>query len=84
MFVALKGAELSLGTGTTMAPPPPVPSEDFFLSPTFVHTLAAALVVDTVFGPIMRGAAAALGQLVDRLGTPVASHGSAQAPKGLG
>ena len=82
MFIALAGAELSLGTGTTMAPPPPVPSEDFFLSPTFVQTLAAELVVDAVFGPIMRGAAAALGKLVDRLGTPVASHGSASAPKG--
>ena len=82
MFVALEGAELLLGTGTTTAPSPPVPSDDFFLSPTFVQTLAAELAVDEVFGPIMRGAAAALGKLVDRLGTPVANHGSACAPKG--
>ena len=82
MFIALEGAVLALGTGTTTAPPPPVPSEDFFLSPTFVQTLAAALVVDPVFGPIVHGAAASLGRLVDRLGRPVAGHGSAIAPKG--
>jgi hypothetical protein len=80
MFVALAGAELSLGTGTTTAPSPPVPSDDLFLSPTFVQTLAAALTVDVVFGPIVRGAAAALGQLVDRLGVPVVE--AAGAPKG--
>ena len=50
MFVALEGAELLLGTGTTTAPSPPVPSDDFFLSPTFVQTLAAELAVDEVFG----------------------------------
>jgi len=71
MFVALAGALLPLGTGETTAPSPPVPSDDQFLSPTFVQTLTAALAVDTLFGPIMRGAAAALGKLVDRLGAPV-------------
>ena len=80
MFVALAGTELSLGTGTTIAPSPPVPSDDLFLSPTFVQTLVADLAVDEVFGPIMRGAAAALGRLVDRLGTPIV--GPASAPKG--
>jgi hypothetical protein len=80
MFVALAGTELSLGTGTTTAPSPPVPSDDLFLSPTFVQTLVAGLAVDEVFGPIMRGAAAALGRLVDRLGTPIV--GPASAPKG--
>jgi hypothetical protein len=38
MFVALAGSELPLGTGTTTAPSPPVPSDDHFLSPTFVQT----------------------------------------------
>jgi hypothetical protein len=80
MFIALAGAELSLGTGTTPAPSPPVPSDDFFLSPTFVQTLAAELTVDAVFGPIVRGAAAALGKLVDRLGIPLVEP--VRAPKG--
>jgi len=80
MFIALAGSELSLGTGTTTAPSPPVPSNDLFLSPTFVQTLTAELAIDAVFGPIVRGAAAALGQLVDRLGTPIG--GPAHAPKG--
>jgi hypothetical protein len=80
MLVALAGAELALGTGTTTAPSPPVPSNDFFLSPTFVKALAAELTADAVFGPIMRGAAAALGQLVDRVGTPIVEP--ARASKG--
>ncbi len=80
MFVALAGAELALGTGTTTAPLPPVPSNDFFLSPRFVKALAAELTVDAVFGPIMRGAAAALGQLVDRVGAPIVEP--ARASKG--
>jgi hypothetical protein len=80
MFVALAGAELSLGTGTTPAPSPPVPSDDLFLSPTFVQTLATELAVDEVFGPIVRGAAAALGQLVDQLGRPIV--GPTRSPKG--
>jgi hypothetical protein len=63
MFVALAGAELSesLGTGTTRAPSPQVPSDDVFLSPTFVQTLAAELAVDALFGPIVHGVAVALG-----------------------
>jgi hypothetical protein len=65
-----------------MTPSPPVPSEDFFLSPKFAQTLVAELAVDAIFGPIMFSAAAALGQLVNCLGTPVASHGSACAAKG--
>ncbi len=80
MFVALAGAELALGTGMTTAPSPPVPSNDFFLSPTFVMALAAELTVDAVFGPIMRGAAAALGQLVDRVSAPIVEP--ARASKG--
>ncbi len=71
MFVSLAGSELSLGTGTTTAPSPPAPSNDLFLSPTFVETLAGALTTDSLFGPIMRGAAAALGKLVDRQGNVV-------------
>ena len=71
MFVSLAGSELSLGTGTTPAPFPPTPSDDLFLAPAFVQTLAAELAVDTLFGPILRGAAAALGKLIDRLCTPI-------------
>ena len=71
MFIALAGSELSLGTGTTTAPSPPVPSDDLFLSPTFVQTLVAELAADALFGPIVRGAAPALGKLVDRLGSPI-------------
>ena len=71
MFIALAGAELPLGTGTTTAPSPPVPSDDLFLSPSFVQTLSKELADDTLFGPIMRGAAEALGTLVDRHGTPL-------------
>ncbi len=46
MFIALAGAELSLrlGTGTTI-PPSQVPSDDFFVSPTFVQNLVAELAV---------------------------------------
>ena len=80
MFIALAGSDLPLGTGTTTAPSPPVPSDDMFLSPTFVQTLAAELAVDTVFGPIVRGAAIALGQLVDRHGAPLVDP--ALSPKG--
>ena len=80
MFIALAGAELSLGTTTTPAPLPPVPSDDLVLSPTFVQTLAAELTVDAGFWPIMRGAAAALGTLVDRRGAPLAA--AAHAPQG--
>ena len=80
MFVALAGSELSLGTGNTTAPQPPVPSDDLFLSPTFVQTLAAELAVDSFFGPIVRGAAAAFGRLVDRHGTPIVD--TAHVPQG--
>ena len=80
MFIALAGSELSLGTGTTTAPSPPVPSDDLFLSPTFVQTLVAELAADAMFGPIVRGAAAALGKLVDRLGSPIV--GATHALKG--
>ncbi len=62
------------------APPPAVPSDDLLLSPTFVQTLAAELAVDVLFGPIVRGAAVALGQLVDRIGMPVVAP--SRAPKG--
>jgi hypothetical protein len=41
---------------------------------------AAELTTDAVFGPIMRGAAAALGQLVDRVGAPIVEP--ARASKG--
>jgi hypothetical protein len=78
IFVTLEGAGPFLGTRTTTARD----YDDFFLSPTFVHTLAAELAVDEVFGSFMSGAVAALGKLVNRLGTPVADHGSACAPKG--
>ena len=53
------------------------PEELFSLLATFVRTLAVELVVDALFGPVMC-AAAAVGQLVDRLGAPIGSH----APKG--
>ena len=55
MFVVLAGAELTLGTGATAAPAPPVPSDDLFLSPSFVQMLAeeaTELLTNTVFGPI--------------------------------
>ena len=80
MFVSLSGTELHLGTGTTTAPTPPVPSDDFFLSLTFVQALAAALDrdVDTIFGPIMRGEAAALGTLVDSSDEPVGTASRVQ------
>ncbi len=47
-------------------------------SPTFVWTLAAELAVDSFFGPIMRGAVAALGRLVDCHGTPIVDLASVQ------
>ena len=55
MFVSLAGSELSLGTGTT--PAPPTHSDDL-REPAFVQTLAAEMEVDTLFEPILRGAAA--------------------------
>ena len=58
-----------VSTGATPAPPPPVPPNDLFLSPTFVQALATEL--DPIFGPIRRGAAAALSRLVDRHGASV-------------
>ncbi len=70
MLFALVCLELSLGTGMMRAPSPPVPSEDFFLSLTFVQSLVAALAIDTLFWPIMRCAATAIGQLVELLGAP--------------
>jgi hypothetical protein len=80
IFVALVGAELSLGTGTTTALLPPVPSDEIFLSLKFVQNLAAELAVNEVFGPIVRGAKAAPGNLVDRLGKPIV--GPARSQKG--
>jgi hypothetical protein len=81
MFVPLAGSELTLGTGMTTAPSPPAPSDDQILSPAFVQQrLAADLTTDTLFGPIVRGAAAALGKLVDWLGTSIADPAST--PKG--
>jgi len=71
MFVALAGSELDLGTGTTTAPTPPVPSDAHFLAPAFVQTLVRELAVDAFFGPIVRGAAATLGQPVDRHGNAI-------------
>jgi hypothetical protein len=71
MFIALACLELSLGTGQKLAPSPPVPSDALFLSPTFVRILAVELAV-------MRGGAAAIGQIVDRLCVPISRH----APKG--
>ena len=68
MFVALAEAELDLGTGTTPTPTPPVPSDDHFLAPAFVRSLVREIAADAFFGPIVRGAAATLGQLVDRHG----------------
>ena len=84
--IALAGSALSLGTRTTPTPPtdsPPTPPDDLFLAPAFAQTLAAELAVDALFGPILRGgggAAAALGRLVDRLGTPIVDR--ARSPKG--
>ena len=60
-----------VSTGATPAPPPPVPPNDLFLSPTFVQALATELDLDPIFGPIRRGAAAALSRLVDRHGASV-------------
>jgi hypothetical protein len=84
IFLALAGAELPLGTWTTTAPSPPIPSDDIFLSLTFVQTLAAELAFRRGFWvhdqPIMRSAAAALGKLVDWRGTPLAA--TAHAPQG--
>ena len=72
-----------MGTGTTMAPPPPVPSADFFLSPTFVQTLAAALVVDAVdrnvFGRGLTAGARAVYQSDDRSHT-VSESGTLTVP----
>ena len=64
--IALAGAELPLGYGSTAAPSQPVPSDDLFLSPYFVQALLKELADDALFGMIMRGAAEALGTLVDR------------------
>ena len=71
MFVALTGAELALGTGTTLAPTPPISSDNHFLSPAFVQAVVRELATDTFFGPIMRGVAATLGALVDRRGAAI-------------
>ena len=71
MFVALAGSELDLGTGTTAAPTPPVPSADHFLAPAFVQALVRELAVDAFFGPIVRGAAATFGKPVDRHGAAI-------------
>ena len=71
MFVALAGLELELGTGTTTAPTPPVPSDAHFLAPAFVRELVRELAADAFFGPIVRGAAATLGRPVDRHGVAI-------------
>ena len=63
----------------TPAPSPQTPSDDFFLAPAFIQTLAAELAVDTLFGPILRGAAAVLGKLLGSLGTPIVDR--ARSPK---
>ena len=43
----LAGAELPLGTGTRAAPSQPVPSDDFFLSPSFVQAQSKELADDS-------------------------------------
>ena len=80
MFVALAGSELDLGTGTTTAPTPPVPSDDHFLAPAFVRDLVRELAADAFFGPIVRGAAATLGKPVDRHGAAIPD--ASRAPPG--
>jgi len=80
MFVALAGSRLDLGTGATAAPTPPVPSDDHFLAPAFVRTLTQELAVDAFFGPIMRRAAATIGQPVDKHGCVI--PGPSRTPAG--
>ncbi len=64
----------------TVAPAPPVPSDDHFFAPAFDRTLVQELAVDTFFGPIMRGAAATIGRPVDRHGE--ACFDSSRTPAG--
>ena len=85
MFIALAGSELPLSTATTQSqcsagPAAAETGGGLFLSPTLVQSLATEVAIDPVFGPILRGAAAALGRLVDRHGAPVTDP--AHTPKG--
>ena len=73
MSIALAGSELPHHAGSTAAGHVG-PWNDLFLSPMFVQTLAQEL---PVFGPILRGAAAAMGRFVDRYGDPVTEHACA-------
>ena len=83
MFVALTGAERALGTGATLAPTPPVPSDNHFHSPAFVQAVVRELAADTFFGPIMRGAEATLGgAFVDRRGAAILDK--SRSPAGCG
>jgi hypothetical protein len=82
MFIALSAAALAptLGSGTKVATSPPASQEDLFLSPAFVQALVAELTSDALFGPILRGASASPGSLVDRTGAVVVDK--ACSPKG--
>ena len=69
-FASLVGARLRLATGDVTVPPNLTPS-DHFLAPDFAAALRREAPLDPFFGPIFKGAAAAVGGAVDRHGCPV-------------
>ena len=76
----MDGARLVLATGATTAQTPINRPDGHFLAPEFVETWAREIMVDSFFASIMTGAAASLGKLVDRTGTPL--QASKKSPKG--
>ena len=80
VFAAMDGARLVLATGATTAQTPINRPDGHFLAPEFVETWAREIMVDSFFASIMTGAAASLGKLVDRTGTPL--QASKKSPKG--
>ncbi len=71
-FTLLAGARLHLVTGEiTVQPNPSQPSRQF-LAPDFVAALQHEMHTDPLFGPILTGATATVGGMVDRKALPVA------------
>ena len=70
-FTPLGGARVQLLTGEYTVPADQSQPERHFLAPDFIAAWKEAMPTDQFFAPILKGAAATVGGMVDRTGQPV-------------